>query len=1142
MVTKTPSVDEVLQSIGSRWARLERLRLASRLLAALAAVWLVAWAIAAERALSGEIVLALMAGALVASLAAAAWIVRRRAPVPSDLLLARFIEERCPDLDDRLVTAVDVRARAGSTHSVLEQTLQDAAASALSGASLDDVVPESTARRTRGRAALAAVLAAIVAAAWIAPARRGFDAAVARLFPDRYALHVTPGSIRLKPGEPLVIRARTTSAAGIVPDLVLSNGTARDEKISMSRSQEGGFAHRFDVVPASFRYRVTVAGRTSPTYEVTLLTPPRLERIDLHYEFPAYTRLEPRDEEDGGDIYAPAGSKVTLRVHTGSTAASGALALGDRRVPLAHTGGGLFEATLPVTDNGSYRVSLTSRDGVTAPGDTEYFIRVLDDRPPDVRIVRPAGDRQVTPLEEVTIEARADDDYGVASLELVYGVRGAKEKAVPIGRERGETSSTGTHTLYLEDLGVQPGDFVTYYARAKDVGRGRRSTEARSDIYFLEVKPFQEEFAAAQSQAMSGAGGGPMDDLVAAQKDIIVATWKLDRRSAAGRSAADVKSVARAQGELKQRAERAAGPFRRRPRPGQLDSPRASDDPMTTAVVAMARAQAALDAVRTSDAIPPEMEALNALLRAQAEIRRREVMRQQASGGGGFNRSRQDLSSLFDRELQRQQQTNYETPRNATDEAQNRSETLDRLRELARRQEQLARQQDDLARSRASLSAEELKRRLERLTRDQTELRRQAEQLAQQMASERDRREQSNGSPSAGQSAGERAQRLREASEEMRGAASELRRDDPSQASARSGRALDRLRSLERQMRGQAPDERRRALGDLQLEARQMADRQRQLGEQAAGQKGRADEAGRAQMAAEQERLAERADRLENDAQALAASKSVAPSKKDTARDAGGQNGPDQAAQSLRDARVAERMRELAKEMRQGAERPGSNDGNKDERARDLARALDRAAEQLGAAANGRDAADRQVADALSRSREVRERLEDLQHRIDELRKADGRQGGAQQGKTDQQGARAGSRPAPGQGESSNAELERLQREYSEQVREAARLERELSDRPGASEDGRGGGSTPEGQAMVRSAPGTEAFKQDFSQWEALHRDVTLRLERLEATLSQRLLEQALRDRLPGGAADEAPGSYQQAVDRYFKALAAPRR
>ncbi len=1133
MLTRTPTVDDVLRSVRSRLTRLDRLRLLTRLLALLAAIWLAAWAAAAGTERSGETVLLLMTVAVVAGAAVAVWILRRRSPAPHDRVLARFIEERCPELDDRLVTAVDVGSRPEATPSVLAQALQDAAAEALSRLPLDDVVPDSALRRARSHAGLAAVLALIVAVVWIPPARRGVDAAIARLFPERYALHVTPGSIRLKPGESLVIRARTTSAAGVVPNLIVS-GPGAEKPLPMARSREGGFAHRFDAVPASFRYRVAVAGRTSPTYNVTLLTPPRVERIDLHYEFPAYTRLPPRDEEDGGDIYAPAGSVVTLRVHTGPITASGALTLGDRRLPLAPAGNGLFEATLPVSSNGSYRVALTSRDGVTSPGDTEYFIRVLDDRPPDVRVLRPAGDRQVTPLEEVTIEARADDDYGVASLELVYGVRGAKEKAVLIGRGRGEPSSTGTHTLYLEDLGVKPGDFVTYYARARDVGRGRRSAEARSDIYFLEVKPFQEEFAAAQSQAMGG-GGGAMDDLVAAQKDIIVATWKLDRRSAAGRSAADVKSVARAQGELRQRAERAAGPFRRRPRPGQFEGPRAADDPMTTAVAAMTKAQAALDAVRTSDAIPAEMEALNALLRAQAEIRRREVMRQQASGAGGFNRSQQDLSSLFDRELQRQQQTNYETPRNATDEAQNRSEALDKLRELARRQEQLSRQQDDLARLRGSLSAEELKRRLERLTRDQTELRRQAEQLAQQMANEREQRDQNGKSASGGQSARERAQRLREASEEMRGAASELRREDPSQASARSGRALDRLRSLERQMQGQAPDERRRALGDLQLEARQMADRQRQLGEQASRQKGRADEGSRAQMAAEQERLAERADRLRDEAQALGAEKG-APRPGDD------RNNPAEAARSLRDARVAERMRELAEEMRDGTPRPDANASRTGETAREVARALDRAAEQLGAAANGRDANDSKLADTLARSRDVREHLEDLQRRIDELRKGEGQQGAKQPGQANQPGAGAGSRPAPGQGGSRNAELERLQREYAEQVREAARLEREVSEQPGTSDGGRGDGSTPEGQLMVRSAPGTEAFKQDFSQWEVLHQEVTLRLERLEATLSQKLLERSLRDRLPGGAADEAPGSYRQAVDKYFKALAAPKR
>ncbi len=83
-----------------------------------------------------------------------------------------------------------------------------------------------------------------------------------------------------------------------------------------------------------------------------------------------------------------------------------------------------------------------------------------------------------------------------------------------------------------------------------------------------------------------------------------------------------------------------------------------------------------------------------------------------------------------------------------------------------------------------------------------------------------------------------------------------------------------------------------------------------------------------------------------------------------------------------------------------------------------------------------------------------------------------------------------------------------------------------------------GAGSTPVGQTMVTAAPGTEAFKQDYAQWESLHRGVALGLERLEASLSQQLIERASRDRLRSGNADQTPPEYADSVDRYFKALA----
>ena len=149
-------------------------------------------------------------------------------------------------------------------------------------------------------------------------------------------------------------------------------------------------------------------------------------------------------------------------------------------------------------------MALADADGLNNPGDTEYFIRTLQDRPPDVRIVRPASDRQVTRVEEVAIEAKADDDFGVSALDLVYAIGAGSEKVVPFEREGEATAVSGRRTVYLEDLGVKPGDVIAYYARARDVSRGKRSTEARSDIFFLEVTPFEEEFVASESD-----GAGP---------------------------------------------------------------------------------------------------------------------------------------------------------------------------------------------------------------------------------------------------------------------------------------------------------------------------------------------------------------------------------------------------------------------------------------------------------------------------------------------------------------------------------------------------------------------------------------------------------------------------------------------------------
>ena len=655
-----------------------------------------------------------------------------------------------------------------------------------------------------------------------------------------------------------------------------------------------------------------------------------------------------------------------MHVFTDRPIADGHLALADGgHIALSATATPTeWFAQLKIVDDNSYRVALVDRNGFSNPGDTEYFIRALADRPPDVRILKPASDRQVTRLEEVDIEAQADDDYGIERLDLVYSVRGGAEKVVPLDIDRGRTTVEGRHTLYLEDLDVYPGDFISYFVRARDRTRGTRPNEARSDIFFLEVKPYEQEFALAQSQgAAAGGGRSSVDDLVAAQKDVVVATWKLDRRAESAKGAVseqDIRSVSRAEAELKTRVEETASGFRestmrdprrRQPQRGRGTPPPTpglgagqtlpEEDNMTAAVTAMGMAVASLDSLKTAAALPPEMEALSQLLKAQADVKRREVQRAQA--GSGTNRSNDDLSTLFDRELQRAQQTNYENRSTAAPREGANQSALDSIKDLARRQDELLKRQQALAKERTKLTAGELARELETLTRDQSDLRQRAEELSRQIASN-----QSAGSPSApqrdgqsGQPAGQPAgrsgqqgqsgpgqeagsggtggdagRRMKDVSDQMRNAASDLRRRDPAQASARGNRALDELRELQRQLESASPDEKRRALGDLQLEARELADEQRRISSELA-RTGQAGVDAVRRLAGEEERLADRTRRLQDSLKQQA----TAPSAPGEAgRGRGGDSGASAraraaagaAASDLDRQRVAERMQQSA--------------------------------------------------------------------------------------------------------------------------------------------------------------------------------------------------------------------------------------
>ena len=547
-----------------------------------------------------------------------------------------------------------------------------------------------------------------------------------------------------------------------------------------------------------------VSAENAPANAAEQPPAPRVTRIDLAYTFPKELGLPPRSEEDSGDVYAPAGTLVRVTVHTDRDVPGGRIAFGNgSSLDLEHEAASRLSTKLTVTEDGSYRVALA---GASAPG-TEYFIRILEDRPPNVHVIRPARDREVTRLEEVEIEARADDDFGLASMELVYAVNGGAEHSLPFSIAPHALSADGARTLFLEDMSVAPGDFVSYYVRARDIGRGKRSSETRSDLFFLQVRPFDQTFRLASSQGSGTGKGSDIDGLVQAQKDIIVSTWKLDRRgqAAGATSADDVRAVGKAESELKTRVEELSSSFRettlRDPRARAVPRAAAPGEPaMTAAAASLGKAAETLDALKTAEAVSPEMDALNHLLQAQAEVTEREVQTQQAANGTVSNRSNLDLTNLFDRELQRQQRTNYESKPGAGQQGD--TSALDKIQDLARRQDELNRRQQELAQKRNQMPSADVQRQLQQLAREQADLRREVEQLDAQSNGSTGSTGSQNSRASQGspQSSQEFEAAKRAAADAMQGAANSLRQQNPAGASQQSEQASRALRELARQV------------------------------------------------------------------------------------------------------------------------------------------------------------------------------------------------------------------------------------------------------------------------------------------------------------------------------------------------------
>jgi hypothetical protein len=1156
---------DVIRRVRTRW----RLRLALRgavivLAGTLGALLLSASSLESLRFTPAAIMAFRVLAVSVFALLVAVWLIRPLMRRVSDTQVALYLEECDPSLETALLSAIEASTSDAGAHSPrLVERLVEEAIQKCRAVDHARTIERAGVRRHLVTLASVAAGAALLVALGPAFLRHGMSALLvlsrSAEAASPYRIDVRPGNAKIPRGSDQTVSARLVGFTSKDASLVVQSAPgAPFERVPLLPTPDpAAFEGMLFHVDKATEYFVESNGVRSARFSMTVVDLPTVQRLELEYHFPSYTGLPPQKVDTAGDVAALRGTEVRVRVVPSMKSGAGRLLLNDAGASaLTAQPDGSLTGSFIIEKQGFYRIELNGPHDEKVDASPQYAIDALDDQPPSVSFVKPGRDTGASPVEEVFLQARASDDYGVKQLQLAYTVNGGNAKTITLfGGAKPLKDVSAAHTIYLEELGVKPGDFVSYYAKATDNSTVHGPNVGTSDIYFVQIKPFNKNYKQAQSQAQGGSQQNGVGQLSEQQRQIVAATFNVvrDRAKLKGdKFRENVVFLNLAQGKLREQVDELVSRM----------SMRVADDPafkriaeaLPRAAQEMRIAESQLKGLKADDALAPEQRALKFLQDAEQEYETQVAM-QQGGGGGGQSAMAEDLADLFDLELDKLA-NQYEMQQRA--EQQNNDRQIDalveKLKELARRQQQEAERQRRMAaagqQSGSGTSAgqralaeeaQEAARRLQQLTRDQQR-----------------------------QDLRDAAQRMQQAADAMRQAAANGSKDAGAQASA----ALDRLREaqqrLERHQGGRTERDVQQALREAQELAREQQDVASQVRELEQAGEGRP---ARAQV------LGQRKDTM--DAKLGDLQQQLEKLGNATRKDDGEASRKlDEAAGSIRDKRVREKIRYSK----------GALNGQPSEYARamedDIGANLEALEKKIGDAAGAMGQAKKQdaIARAAEKARDLVRGMESLSERTRDrgqsgsaqngsdaqhARGQQGRQGPqaqpGQQGQQGQQGqpgqpgqpgsqGQQGQQIAPGQGGGQGRDGAFSSRPpgggeggarptpgmTGEDVRQFRRALREWQgDAQALRQQLQAAGVKPRDLDQVLrdlQALDSDRALEDLKGLQQLQAAAIEHLKRFEFSL--RKLAESQHESLSLSGSDEVPAGFRQAIEEYYRALA----
>ena len=657
-------------------------------------------------------------------------------------------------------------------------------------------------------------------------------------------IQVDPGDAAIERGAPLLVVARFPSAVPPDARLVVEDSAQGVASRPMTRSLEDPtFATRVDSVATDLTYHVDFAGRSSKTFKISVFEYPELKRADARLVFPSYTALEPKTVEDIRHVTAVEGTELTLSLRLNKEVAEANL-VDESGKAIALTpptdGSHVYKSSLKLDDSKRYKLRLVDKEGRANKLSSDLLVNVTRNRPAVVTMTAPSRDVRVSPVEELALKAKLEDDFGVVRHGLSYTLAGHEPKEITLeGSGPKVRRLAASHLLDFEAFHAKPDQLVTYFFWAEDVGPDGQPRRTDGDMFFAEVRHFEEIFRQGE-QPPSGSAENEQEgqqqnaeqaaELAELQKEIINGTWKVIRRETKEKISdefvKDVKLLRESQDSAIDKAGEMAEKL----------TDATSKASLEQATEFMRQASKQLNGASTTKALRaalvPEQSAYQALLKLRARefniIRSNQRQRQNRSRSAGSPSQRQlnQLELSNDENRYEEQSKAQEKPQTERERQQQEDRQVsNRLRELARRQadlnERIKELQSALEAAKTDEARKALEQQLKRLRDQQQQVLRDTDELQERMEREENRDRMADS-----------RQQVEQSREHVRQASEALEQGQLSRAVTEGARASRQMNELREELRKNASNRFNEQMTEMRDQARKLDDDQSKLTEQ----------------------------------------------------------------------------------------------------------------------------------------------------------------------------------------------------------------------------------------------------------------------------------------------------------------------